>query len=61
MPTPETTATPAATPAPVRWQEPPHGGSWLRRPDGSLELLHQTLPATGRVQRDRASTFAEKE
>jgi hypothetical protein len=29
-------------------QDPPHGGSWTRHPDGSLELLQTTLPASGR-------------
>ncbi|HEX2545658.1 MAG TPA: hypothetical protein VHL79_12305 [Ramlibacter sp.] len=28
--------------------DPPHGGSWLRKADGSLELLQTTQPATGR-------------
>lgn len=31
--------------------DPPHGGSWRRLEDGSLELLHMTQPTHGRVQR----------
>lgn len=39
----------APAPAPARpLADPPHGGSWLRHADGSLELLQTTQPASGR-------------
>jgi hypothetical protein len=47
---------PATAAAP---HNPPHGGSWLRKPDGSLELLTPpTAPAAGRVPRDSSNASA---
>jgi len=50
------------TPDPLPLQEPPHGGSWLRKADGSLELLHSTQPAEGRRAPEApAATDTEQE
>lgn len=36
--------TPPAPPtAPLETEQPPHGGSFLRQPDGSLTLVERTL------------------
>lgn len=54
--------TPTSPAAPLsQWQDPPHGGSWRRLEDGSLELLQSTQPATGRAQRDQAPASPEQE
>lgn len=44
---------PAAAPA-APPPDPTAGGRYLRRADGSLELVAQTQPATGRTPRDVA-------
>lgn len=49
-PAPAPVESPAATPADP--PNPPHGGSWNRKPDGSLELIETTKPAEGRVKKE---------
>lgn len=42
---------PAVTPAKPA-SDPPGGGAWRTLPDGTLEQISGTLPATGRIPRD---------
>ena len=49
----------AETPAP-KLPEPKTGGTYTRLPDGTLELVHETKPAEGRVKRSAPSTTTEE-